>query len=50
MKNLQYVDLSQVLVGLGNFVAQLDGHLNGALILLCFFIVWCLRPKGPPAP
>jgi hypothetical protein len=46
---LQYVDLAQMLLGLGNFVAQLEGHLKGALILLCLFIVWYHRAKGPPA-
>jgi hypothetical protein len=47
---LQYIDVSRLLAGLGNFVAQLDAHPTGAAMLLCMVVVYCNRRKGPPTP
>lgn len=47
---LQYVDIARALSGLGNFVAQLDAHPTGGLILVCLALVFFNRRRGPAVP
>lgn len=46
---LQYIDVAHVLSGLGNFVAQLDAHPTGGLILVCLALVYFNRRRAPVA-